>query len=648
MDPQPAGTSVPDLEPKAQLQSRRFALCFVSCFLLGVGLFAGLNWAVNPWGLYSPKYLPPRVADDAGTKCELLRARQPAPQQLVLGSSRVMRFEPRYLQARTGLPTFNAAVAAGGPVDALAMLRYSREVAGAPVRRVLIGLDMLSFFGRRGNYARLKRHPQLGRFVARRPDDTDKTSDAALLLSPAQAYDSFLSLRNAFFPSHAAGAAEGPEDQGAAPRGFEPDGFRGRYTDVEKVLPPRAFARYVEPALARAPFNPQEDLPNPVVLAELDALLDYLKTHRIEAELFTTPAPTPMRKHWKETGYLAREQELVREIGARVGRRGLRFHDFSAVGTFAGHEGGWYDPVHPMTVNSRRLVDKLFPAPAGGTAVDDAAVKLGLLRRLRPLPQQLILGSSRVMRFEPRYLQARTGLRTFNAAVAAGGPIDALALYRYAAEELGAPIKRVLIGVDVLSFFGQRGNYRRLVYSSALGHLIPPREGVEVPPPPLPAPGARPAPAAAPRFERDGYRGRYGEPDTAGKLFLDPFHPELETIELNPPEREPNPHVARELEALLELLRERRVKATLFLTPAPAAVRERWQVTGFAGRYAEVAALVAALSRRHGAEFFDLTDTESFDGLEGGWYDPMHPTVANTRRMLNYLVSPHLLNARAL
>src|SRR6187431_1443072 len=90
--------------------ARRSTRLFVGLVTGWVLLTAGMNWLVNPWGLYAPRLLEPRVADDRYRKCDLLRRARPAPEQLVLGSSRTMRFEPRRIEERTGLRTFNLGV----------------------------------------------------------------------------------------------------------------------------------------------------------------------------------------------------------------------------------------------------------------------------------------------------------------------------------------------------------------------------------------------------------------------------------------------------------------------------------------------------------------------------------------------------------
>ena len=114
---------------------------------------------------------------------------------------------------------------------------------------------------------------------------------------------------------------------------------------------------------------------------------------------------------------------------------------------------------------------------------------LPLLRRVRSRSmwaQSLIGGDAlqhchraglleyRMLRFEPERLRLRTGLRTFNAAVSGGSPVDYLAIYRYSTETLRAPIRSVLIGVESPAFAGRLQNYPAVGASTILGRFLPP------------------------------------------------------------------------------------------------------------------------------------------------------------------------------
>ena len=88
---------------------------FVSTLSLG-------NTLADPYGMIGTKLLPTVTTSDRTIKADFIEKLKQPPQLVVLGSSRSMRYEPAYLQQKTGLRTFNAGVnGIGGTADAWAM-----------------------------------------------------------------------------------------------------------------------------------------------------------------------------------------------------------------------------------------------------------------------------------------------------------------------------------------------------------------------------------------------------------------------------------------------------------------------------------------------------------------------------------------------
>ncbi len=101
--------------------SRRLVILVV----LGVAALAVAGWAVLAH-LTSPS--PPvvtakfDVASDRMQKTDLIQKLKTPPDVIILGGSRALRFDPAYLQKRTGLTGFNAAVTGARPEDAWALV----------------------------------------------------------------------------------------------------------------------------------------------------------------------------------------------------------------------------------------------------------------------------------------------------------------------------------------------------------------------------------------------------------------------------------------------------------------------------------------------------------------------------------------------
>ena len=117
------GTRTP---PEMRLEPGDHARWYVTVFLLcslGLMVLVGaFNAIVDPDGTVGTGLLPTATWSDRTIKIGLIDALKTPPRLIVLGSSRAMKIQPGYLQRRTGLPGFNAAVSAGGPADAWAFV----------------------------------------------------------------------------------------------------------------------------------------------------------------------------------------------------------------------------------------------------------------------------------------------------------------------------------------------------------------------------------------------------------------------------------------------------------------------------------------------------------------------------------------------
>jgi hypothetical protein len=347
--------SVPGLVAR-QPAARRFALLFLAVAAVWLSLVAVFNWLVNPWGLYAPRLFTPRVVDDRHRKCGLLRHCQPPPEQLVLGSSRTMRFEPRRLREKTGLRTFNAGIPGATPVDYLTLYRFAAERLRAPIRSVVLGADIPALFGHERNYPVVRANAELSRYLPTSSSLASDVSGLSLLLNGAQTSDAWASLRHAL----------GLTTRGDRPwRILDPDGFESRSNDDEA----RERGRWDQARNIReqmeAPLRNRSEM-DPTACRDLDLLLGLLQRRGVQTVVFVTPSLEPARERWRRRGLQAVEQEAFRRIRNLALARGARFVDLSRIESFHGDPREFYDAIHPTVANTRKMIDVLFPRPAAG------------------------------------------------------------------------------------------------------------------------------------------------------------------------------------------------------------------------------------------------------------------------------------------
>jgi len=139
-------------------------------------------------------------------------------------------------------------------------------------------------------------------------------------------------------------------------------------------------------------------------------------------------------------------------------------------------------------------------------------------------------------------------------------------------------------------------------------------------------------------LEADGFQSRnyQDEAREQGRWHFEPIvAKQLTGKYLNP--KTPNARAFRDLETLLALLRERGTEAVVVVTPVLPRVQAHWQETGFADQDRDIRARIAEISARHQARFVDFSTVDSFGGDATEFYDTIHPTVVNTRRIISAL-----------
>ena len=132
---------------------------------LVMGAVLALNVVADPYGSVGTHLFPTVTTSDRTVKADRIEALKQPPELVVLGSSRSMRYEPSYLEKKTGLKTFNAGVnGIGGTADAWAMTQFIHEVWPDSHPAYLWLVDVESFVPFEVQ-ARTANEPRLAKFV---------------------------------------------------------------------------------------------------------------------------------------------------------------------------------------------------------------------------------------------------------------------------------------------------------------------------------------------------------------------------------------------------------------------------------------------------------------------------------------------------
>jgi hypothetical protein len=341
-------------------------VAFVATLLGGIAVLAGLNLAVDPFAQYQTGWLPPVIRTSRGEKLAMLESRGFA-QGLLVGSSRVMKFEPDYLAARTGKSFLNAGVYYGRPEDFLALLRASHAAWGRWPEMLVVGLDVDAFVHEPGPDARLLRNAALRRHVSELLTWQDRTRGLGELLGWQQTRSSLQSIwlcrpsaqrpaDDEFFD--AAGMVhydrrERERRSGTYDYQSALDYSRGTYV--------RLYRGYSRLGAMR--------------VAAWRTLSQICEREGIELVVFLTTWQADLQRELDTIeSYAARRGEveaLVRETLPPGGR----LLDFSDLSSYDGLADEFVDGIHPLEPNTRRMIDRLFASVATALRGGDDAVQ---------------------------------------------------------------------------------------------------------------------------------------------------------------------------------------------------------------------------------------------------------------------------------
>lgn len=286
--------------------------------------------------------------------------------------------------------------------------------------------------------------------------------------------------------------------------------------------------------------------------------------------------------------------------------------------------------------------------------------KVDLLREAAPVPEGLILGSSRVMKIEPDYLAKRTDLNFFNAGVNYALPEDHLAILRWYGERTGAFPRMVVVGIDITSFSDETQTDPRLLNHPELVRQIPEyigwtdrwhrwidllswqqtRESVRSLAFQM---RHRELPEPDDVYRSDGvlvYRTRESQLAEGTYDFESP-------LQFNCHEYEARCRGFRRLSArrcdifdeFARACESQQVRLVVFLTPMHPRLQDYLaRRTEYEERRQELVRFLTQRAETGQFAFFDASDIASFGGDAAHFVDGIHPLEPNTRKLVDTLV----------
>jgi len=350
----------PEMDPDERGRTPGFVLVLLAVAALVMGTTLTVNAVADPYGTLGTHLFPTVVTSDRTVKADRIEQLTAPPQLVVLGTSRAMRYEPAYLEAKTSLRTFNAGVnGIGGTADAWAMSRFIHETWPQSAPEYLWLLDVESFVPFEIG-ARTTAEPRLARFIAHGglaegPGGFVRALWRAreVLLSLDTAYDSarVLLRRDEAAVRESRYRRRILADGVLTPRAWSAAEWRRRW--------PQSVARYS--ALHDGIYESLDA----TAQGYFERTLAFMNEQRRVPVVVLTPISPDLHRILAPLGWDDRHEEVLTYLRSLQGRYDFVILDMTDPRVFGFDRHEWYDGVHMTTVNTRRAVDYIIRQTGG-------------------------------------------------------------------------------------------------------------------------------------------------------------------------------------------------------------------------------------------------------------------------------------------
>jgi hypothetical protein len=352
----PSAAQPTDFGPAAGGKPRRFVASALGGAALVLLVVGGVNAYVDPYGYTGTAAFPTAILSDRTTKACLAQRLTSPPRLLVLGSSRSMKIQPSYMRALTGSATFNAGVSSATPQDAWAFVNFLHDRFPAAHQRVLWMVDV-EMFRPKPLDPGLLATPALSRYFSASAQWSARLSGLPTLLSWHTASDSWRVLSASLFrSSHARTHGQCTYRTNGVTQ-FTANGFR--LWDIHDAARARGFTLDQGVALTIQEYSRiyRSGYPalSPGAEHSFARTVGLLNQWGVRPLLVLTPVQPRLLKAIGPLGWNRRHAEVVSYLRRLQGQASFDLLDASHISSFGGRPGDFYDGVHMMVPNLRRL-----------------------------------------------------------------------------------------------------------------------------------------------------------------------------------------------------------------------------------------------------------------------------------------------------
>ncbi|MEM8732611.1 MAG: hypothetical protein AAGG44_00210 [Planctomycetota bacterium] len=313
-----------------------------------------MNLCVDPYAQYGTGLVRPVVQESRLTKLQLLDKLPAGPEGVVLGSSRVHKFDPDKLTSNTGHRFFNLGVNHGRPEDFLALYRHLLAQAPTAPKLLVLGVDPISLSDAEEVDARLLGIQELNREIREFLTFEDRTQRWSDLLSWNQTKNSLLALKSLARPSNPAAEESFREDGLIQYHRREKEIAEGKY-DFAAALEYNVdeYATYYRRASRLSETRCEC----------LNTLVSEAKREGTEVVLFLPTLHPQLLESLDRIDGAADFRKRCRDFLSELAQsNSLALYDFTELDSFDGQATQFVDGIHPLEANTVKMIDIMCPS----------------------------------------------------------------------------------------------------------------------------------------------------------------------------------------------------------------------------------------------------------------------------------------------
>lgn len=352
-----AGSSPPEPPTEVRGSARRFLLGLVLGLVILSGSVTTLNVLADPYGYAGSGLFASAILSDRPIKACLEERLPYAPSLVILGSSRAEKVQPSYLQRRTGLVGFNAAVSSATPDDAWAFANLLHDRAAGATQRVVWFLDVEAMRARPLDPGLLDT-PSLARYLTRSAAFRGRLRSIWSFGSWSTLLDSWKSIHATVFGSAHAMSTRTCTIHTNGVTEYAPDGYRRFDFHDVAVRRGMSLARSIAITLAeyRTIYSGVTRL-SPSAEHRFEQSVAAMNQWHTRPIIVLTPVHPRFAREIGPLGWALRHRQLVSYLRSLRPRLKFDLLDASNIRTFGGTPGGFYDGVHMKVANVHRLLN---------------------------------------------------------------------------------------------------------------------------------------------------------------------------------------------------------------------------------------------------------------------------------------------------